>query len=61
MKWGGTTARRTYMKALKSTLAKAALADPIAREQIRNYVVTRSPVVIELQAKHYRLEVYRKP
>ena len=44
------------MIALKSTLAKAALADSIAKQQLRQYRASRSPIVIELNGKRYKPE-----
>lgn len=46
------------MKALKSTLAKTALADPVTKQQLREYVAARVPTVIEAMGKRYRLARY---
>lgn len=59
MDWGYPVGA-IYMQALKSPLAKAFLADPIAKQQLRRYLVSRLPVVIELNGKRYRPEVQPK-
>lgn len=48
------------MKALKSTLAKTALADHTARARLRNYTATKLPTVIEVKGQRYKPEVVHR-